>query len=201
MKIIVFDTETTGFPSPTLPLEKQPYICQFASLTVDVDMQNRKIKPVRQVDQLLKPEVAIPYECTQVHKISDEMVVNKPTFKEWSDKLLEIFHEADVAVAHNISFDQKIIENELERVGKAKNFLPSQTFDTMVETKELCMLPGKNGNFKSPRLEELYQFLFQKNFSGAHNAMNDVMATFYCARELMTRGVFQPKEPSQGTLF
>jgi DNA polymerase III epsilon subunit-like protein len=201
MKIIIFDTETTGFPSPNLGLAEQPYICQFASLTIDVDLENRKIKPIRKVDQLLKPAVAIPLECTHVHKITDEMVAGKPTFAEWADKLLEIFHEADVAVAHNISFDQKVIEAELERVGKNKNFLPGQTFDTMAETKELCMLPGKNGNFKSPRLEELYRFLFQKDFDGAHNAMNDVMATFYCARELMTRGVFVPREPSQASLF
>lgn len=201
MKIIVFDTETTGFPSPTLSLAEQPYICQFASLTVDVDLQNRKIKPIRQVDQLLKPAVPIPFECTQIHKISDEMVAEKPTFAKWADTLLEIFHEADVAVAHNLAFDQKIIENELERVGKNKSFLPGQIFDTMTETKDLCQLPGKNGNFKSPKLEELYRFLFQKDFVGAHNAMQDVLATFYCARELMTRGIFVPREPSQGSLF
>jgi len=203
MHIIVFDTETTGLPSPQLTLAEQPYICQFGALLIECDMTARRLIEVERVDQLIRPLAPIPMECTRIHGITDDMVAGSPTFAEYVDQLIMLFHKADVAVAHNLSFDQSIIEYELERLGRSKKFLPEQLFDTMVSTKHLCRLPGRHGNYKSPTLMELHEFLFQREFAGAHNAMEDVLATARCMQELLKRGVFQPAEPtsSQTSLF
>lgn len=203
MKIIVFDTETTGLPLSQGKLSDQPHICQFASLLLECDLPNRRLLKINQIDQLINPGVPIPSAASDIHHITDEQVAQSPSFAEFADTLLHEFHEADIAVAHNLPFDKQLIEIELSRLNLNKNFLPTQTFDTMASTRDLCRLPGRHGNYKAPRLEELYRFLFQKNFTGAHNALQDVIATVHCMLALIKQGVFQPKEPpsKQRSLF
>ncbi len=201
MKVIVFDTETTGIPNQQLSIEKQPHVCQFASLLLECDLEKNDLQELNRVDLMIKPPVSIPQECSYVHGITDEMVADKPSFGDLVDKIMEEFRKADVAVAHNLRFDQVVLEYELQRLGLSKDFLPEQTFDTMSETKELCKIPGRHGKLKSPKLMELYQFLFNKKFDRAHNAIHDVIATADCLDELLKRGVFQPEEPLQGALF
>jgi len=201
MKIIVFDTETTGFPSLQYSLEDQPYICQFAACILDCNVNAKIIKIEKKISQLLKPKVSIPYETTQIHGISDEMVKDKPTFEDAADRLIKLFSGCDLACAHNIAFDQSVIEYELLRAGKSKDFLPDQVFDTMTETKSLCKLLNRRGEPKQPKLIELHQFLFDEGFDGAHDALNDVLATVRCLEKLFEMDVFRPVEPDQVTLF
>ncbi len=199
MKVIVFDTETTGLPNGGDDLDLQPYVCQFAAIIYEYS--GNEWQEIQTIDLLVRPEIPIPLMATTLHGISDEDVADKPVFAEVADQIVEAFQKADVAVAHNLSFDQKIIEIELLRLKKSPKFLPAQTFDTMTETRELCQIPGRHGNFRVPRLMALHQFLFNEKFDRAHNALNDVRATARCLHELATRQIFIPEEPSQGALF
>lgn len=202
MKIIVFDTETTGFPSSSLPLEQQPYVCQFAAIVYQFDFGTGELNEIFREDQLIKPLIEIPHDSTMIHGISNEMVVNAPTFKEYAPRLQEIFGRCDMAVAHNIAFDREVISNEFLRNGFPSEFLPTETFDTMLSTKDLCRLPGRlAGTYKSPKLAELHTFLFNEMFDNAHNAMNDVIATGRCLDELIKRNVLVLEEPAQNSLF
>ena len=196
----VFDTETTGLPSSSLDLDRQPYVCQFGAVIYDCD--GEKLTEIRRINELIKPAVSIPQECTFIHGLTDEMVANSPSFAQLADMIVEAFHEADVAVAHNLSFDEQILGFELERLGYGKDFLPEQRFDTMKSTRELCRLPGRRpGRFKSPKLIELHQHLFSAGFEGAHDAMGDVLATGRCLGALLQQGIFKPDEPVQNQLF
>lgn len=201
MKIIVFDTETTGFPSSGLSLEEQPYVCQFAAIVYEYDFDAKTLTEIFREDQMIKPLVEIPHDSSMIHGLTTEMVADSPTFKEYAPRLLELFGRCDMAVAHNISFDREVIANELLRSGFAKEFLPEETFDTMTSTKELCKLPGRMGGYKSPKLAELHMFLFNKNFDNAHNALADVIATGNCLEDLIKRGICELSEPAQDTLF
>ena len=201
MKVIVFDTETTGFPSPNLGLDKQPYMCEFACITLDFDVDSKILTEVGRKDVLIKIPVEMPLDSAGIHKITDEMLMNEKLFSELADGILEEFRKADVAVAHNLNFDRKIFEIELERLGRDKDFLPGQLFDTMLASKEMCNLPGKFGKVKSPRLGELYYYLFEETFENAHNAIADVEATVRCLQGLADKNLFNPEEPNQGSLF
>jgi DNA polymerase III epsilon subunit-like protein len=201
MRIIVFDTETTGVPRSGAKLDEQPYVCQFASVSYDLDLSSGEATELEVIDQLIKPEILIPFEATEIHKITNSMVKDAPSFGEVADKIMESFRLADIAVAHNIAFDQQLLEFELLRLGRSKEFLPEQTFDTMKETKDMLQLRGRHGGFKNPRLEELYRHLFNDSFDNAHNALADVKATAKCLKELFKKGVFEPAEPLQDSLF
>lgn len=201
MKIIVFDTETSGLPGKNLDLEFQPHICQFAAVIYEGSEDS--LREVKRMNFLIKPPVAMEYEAVAIHGITNKMVEDAPPFADFVDEIMEAFHDADVAVAHNIAFDKQVLECEFLRLGRSGTFLPEQIFDTMKETKELCAIPSQRhpGKLKSPRLEELHRFLFGAGFDGAHDALVDVLATGRCLEALLKRGIFQPEESVQDSLF
>ena len=201
MKILVFDTETTGFSSPDLTLADQPYIVQFGAVQYAVDASANTWAELQRVDQLLSVPVTISHDCTRVHGIRNTDLIGKPTIAEYIDTMLMLFGGSDVAIAHNLSFDTTIIENELKRLGRGKHFLPKQTLCTMEIGTDLCAIPNGRGKYKYPKLTELYTHLFGTTFEGAHHALNDTLATARIAKELMQRKLFTPQEPVQMGLF
>tara|TARA_B100000700_G_scaffold331103_1_gene461429 strand:- start:2034 stop:2639 length:606 start_codon:yes stop_codon:yes gene_type:complete len=201
MRVIVFDTETTGLPSKKFTLDQQPYVIQFAAVVYEYSFASKSLQEVEQYNWYIKPRVDIPFDSISVHGITNEMVADKPYFEQVAKQLYDVFASCDIAVAHNIEFDRMVLAIEFERAGVDTKFLPSQLFDTMKETKDLCRLPGKLGNYKSPRLSELHTYLFNESFENAHNAIFDVYATGRCLQELLLREVFSIDEPTQDTLF
>ena len=104
-KYIVLDTETTG-----LDFNDGHKIIEIGAVVV----QNRK-KTDDIFHTYINPERAIDKEAQQVHGISNEELINKPTFAEIADELIE-FLEGSTIVAHNASFDVGFINHELNLV-------------------------------------------------------------------------------------
>ena len=192
MRITIFDTETTGLPRREGKLEDQPYIIQFASQTFEYDPASRRFQEVERYNQLIKPPVPVPEESTRISRISDETVKNSPVFAEVAPRIINIFAQSDLVVAHNLSFDQEIVGYELERMGHSKDIYPGTVYDTLEGTRNLCKLPGKNGNYKAPKLMELHQFLLNESFAEAHDAEKDVEALSRCVKVLLQQGLYQP---------
>src|SRR5690606_8051357 len=57
------------------------------------------------------------------------------------------------------------------------------------------------GKFKWPKLEELYQKLFNEKFEEAHNAAADVVATTRCFFELIRLNVITAERLKQGANY
>ena len=91
----------------------------------------------------------------------------------------------DFKVAHNINFDNAIVGSEIYRseLFEIDEFKFKPKICTMQSTTNLCQLPGMRG-YKWPKLIELHQFLFEKGFEGAHDALEDVRAMVRCFFEL-----------------
>jgi DNA polymerase III epsilon subunit-like protein len=200
MKILVFDTETTGLPSSSLPLDLQPKIIQFAGVLYEVN-DEKLMQEIKRVDVLIDPKIDIPVETTMIHKITNEMVKGKPIFSKVFSEIRQLFIETDMVCAHNIAFDKKLLQIECERLEESFDFWPEKHYDTMLETIDLCRLPSKNRSFKSPRLSELHEFLFDIDFDNAHNALFDVLATGKCLQELINRGYANISPSNQVSLF
>jgi len=91
--------------------------------------------------------------------------------------------KADILVAHNLAFDLKMIDILFAR----NHFdidLNIKQFCTMKASTNLCKLPGRYGNYKWPKLSELYRFLFNEDFENVHDALADVKATMRCYFEM-----------------
>jgi DNA polymerase III epsilon subunit-like protein len=139
---------------------------------------------------IIKPEgYIIPKEASDVHGITTERAINEGHDLQ---TVLNAFREAmiqsEYLVAHNISFDEKIVGVEFMRkkIARIEKKLPR--IDTMTLATDFCAIPGKYG-FKWPNLTELHIKLFQTDFSGAHDALADVEACAKCYFELKRRKI------------
>ena len=80
MKILVFDTETTGLPTERnasiLSTYKWPYIVQLSYLLYDTEQQ----MVLDYVDKIIKlpQNIRIPKEAENIHKITNEIYQEDP---------------------------------------------------------------------------------------------------------------------------
>lgn len=184
MQVIVFDTETTNLLSNiAVPIGKQPNVIELFGLKMElvprVDGGEDWVE-VDTLDILVKPPLPITAEITKITGITNEMVKDSPTIGAVWPKVREFFDDTWGMVAHNLSFDQDIIENENTRLGLSKFPFP-QTAICTVEASEHLL--GKR-----QKLIDLYEHLFGEKFESAHRAENDVRATARVFKRLWADG-------------
>lgn len=185
--ILVFDTETNGLPknwkAPVTDLDNWPRIIQLAFATFSDEGEF-----IDSYCELIVPDGwTVPADKFWVDNgySQDSSIMFGVPIQEAMTTLLVSMQSCSTIVAHNMSFDEKIVGAEMIRLG-----LKSENKPTKICTKEtsteFCAIPNQNGfnSFKWPKLEELHNKLFGEGFDGAHDALNDVMACAKCFFEL-----------------
>jgi len=195
MKVLVFDTETTGLPQRNKYGKKAsiyettlwPYIIQLSYILYDTE----KHKIIIDHDHIVK----IPDHCELTEK-SVEMhgITRNRSIREGIsiNEALDLFHvcvnSADMIIAHNLSFDRQIILVESIRHRRGGPFYSkssSQFFCTMKNTVELCQIMATNTKtgetyMKFPRLSELHQHMFGEEPRNTHNSFVDILICLRC---------------------
>lgn len=189
MLIAVFDTETTGLPDYKNPSEgpQQPHIVEIAALLYDTETSTL----VEAFHAIVRPDGwEIPEETTAIHKISTAhaLEVGIPEHQAVAG-FLAIVERADLRVAHNESFDARILRIALKRHGDGRDawatmhqderdviadaFKERPKFCTMKSMIKVCALP-KN---KWPKLAEAYLTATGLAMGDeAHSALDDAKA-------------------------
>lgn len=186
---LFFDTETTGLPlswrAAVSDVDNWPRLVQLAFLYHDAEGNE-----LMAGNYIIKPEgFTIPASASAIHGISNERAnAEGIALQEILRKFQQLAHEADFLVAHNMSFDEKIIGSELIRAG-ISNFIPAKKrICTMQRATDFCRIEGPYG-YKWPKLTELYFRLFGNGFEEKHDAAVDIEATAKCFWELKRRGI------------
>jgi DNA polymerase-3 subunit alpha len=192
---LIFDTETTGIPrnktAPLTDLDNWPRLVQIAW-----QLHDNRGKLISQQNYIIKPDgFDIPYKAEQIHGVS-----TKRALAEGHDlkKVFELFtndlQKTSRLVGHNIEFDINIIGAEFIRQQiDTEYFLKLDNVDTGISSTEFCQLSGGiGGKLKMPRLVELHEKLFGKDFGDAHDAAYDVAATARCFFGLIKQNVVKP---------
>jgi len=121
MREIIFDTETTG-----LRANGGDRIIEIGA----VELINR-FPTGNTFHEFLNPDnKEIHPDAQAIHGISNEMLKDKPTFKDILPKFLDYFSEGSL-VAHNASFDMGFFNMEMTRV-KQTPFDPARVIDTLM---------------------------------------------------------------------
>lgn len=184
-----FDVETSGFINKKLGASdpKQAWIMQLAFILSDRD------RIFVEFSSLITSEgrTCNPH-AQKIHEISVEEC-DKGGMSEDNilNTVVHSFFTADLLVAHNYAFDIEMIDQLIWRSNtKWRGLKQIPFFCTMKETTALCKIPQPkwHGKFKWPKLTELYQFLFNEEFVGAHDALADVRATRRCYYKLKDIG-------------
>ena len=202
MKILVFDTETTGLPErfnvPYQQTKRWPYIVQLSFILYDMEENNI----IEEMDLIVDvgPDVVIPKESTEIHGITKSISRNRGLKIQ---DVLEIFHIAlnasDCVVAHNIEFDRNMIltecyRNNIYQPGPLSDLKHMFTKDksyfcTMLRSKRICNIKAISKNtgeeyVRYPKLMELHEYLFQTTPQNLHNSFTDVIVCLRCFYKL-----------------
>ena len=192
MKVLVFDTETTGLPTGRNPsimdLNKWPHVLQLSYILYD--SETKKLLEMR--DDLIKIplDVEITPGSEAIHHISRLMCEDRGiNIRDALNYFNKAIDKADVLVAHNISFDKRLLMVECMRTKIKQHFTTNgerkPEYCTMKNSTDLCQIPVTNSNtgenyFKFPTLSELHLKLFGTKPNGTHNALADILICLRC---------------------
>jgi len=176
---LFFDTETTGLPNdryaPLTDFDNWPRMIQIAWMRYD---QSEHL--IEEKTAVIKPEgFVIPERAVRVHGITTERALAEG--HNLQDVLLDLAAALDaskICVAHNMSFDEKIIGVEFLRKKIPNTLFETEKICTMMASIEYCQLPGPYGT-KWPTLSELYRCLFLLGIK-----RNPLMPPMMCAPAL-----------------
>jgi len=157
--LVIFDLETTG-----LDLVKDRVI-QISYIKVFPDG-----KEVRG-NELINPEKEIPELVVQLTGISNDDVKDKPTFKQLSAKLNEVFLGSDIAGFNSNHFDVPLLAEEFLRAGIDFDFSKCRLIDaqTIFHKMERRNLAAAYKFYCGRRMEDDFE---------AHRADQDTEATY-----------------------
>lgn len=153
--IIYFDIESTGVET------ESARIVELACIKYNPDgtQEEKTIK--------VNPTVPIPLEASEVHGITDEMVKDLPTFKQYAQAIRNWFKDCDLAGFNSDNYDVPLLSAEFERAGlEGINWNPN-----LLDVIKLYRLLYPN------TLSEIYKRLTGKELEGAHGAVVDITAT------------------------
>lgn len=185
---LFFDTETTGLPrnwkAPVTDLKNWPRLVQLAYLLFD-DNGNK----ISAGDHIIKPDgFIIPSEASRIHGISTEKAQQEGlAILTVLQEFQAMINQSEFLVAHNMSFDEKIVGAEFLRHKMVNSIDSKRKICTMQSTTNFCAINGLYG-YKWPKLSELHFKLFRTGFEEAHNAAVDIHATARCFWELKRLG-------------
>ncbi|MGH1372944.1 MAG: 3'-5' exonuclease [Cellvibrionaceae bacterium] len=177
---LFYDTETTGLPDWKSPSgsDSQPHLVQLAAILADEDTR----KVVASIDVIIRPDGwEIPQEVSEIHGITTEHAAAVGVPEKMAFEMLMALWGGNKRVAHNRTFDQRII-----RIA-AKRYAAEEVIDSWAEkdnhecsmllSKPILQLPSTGrGGFKQPKLEEAYKHFTGKDLENAHTAMADTVA-------------------------
>lgn len=196
--ILFYDTETSDFPKNDLPDHhvSQPGLVEYGAVLTEDDGTELACASF-----IVKPEGwVITDGAAGAHGITNEIAdrVGVPHMLAVATHC-NLRGLATRIVAHNIAFDERIMRYAISRAKRTPAALgPLDIFCTMQSSTAHVNLPptvkmlraGFNKP-KPPSLSELYKFLFNEEFEGAHCAINDVRAMLRCYFHMRELGWFK----------
>lgn len=142
-----------------------------------VEVVNRRLTG-RHFHVYLRPDRLVDPEAYNVHGISDEFLVDKPTYAEVADDFLDFIRGAELVI-HNASFDIGFMDYEFRLLGR--DIPKTETFCTITDSLLMArrLFPGKRNNLDA--LCDRYQIDNSKRT--LHGALLDaeILAEVYLA--------------------
>lgn len=175
MRILIYDTETTGL------FNDQARIMQFAA-HVMLLTEDQPPLCLQEFSTLVQSEVAPHEKALAVHGITQEHSLHGITQEQMCRWFAGQVSKSDMIVAHNLDFDAKFMSAALRR-NKIPLVHDANSFCTMRESTGHVRVPptpkmraaGRLG-YKSPSLAEAYGYFTGKVLVNAHDALVDVRA-------------------------
>ena len=117
---------------------------------------------------LVNPQINISKEVSNIHGITNEMVVNEPTFKVIGPQIKEMIHNCDLAGFNSNKFDIPLLAEEFLRFN----------IDFSLDNIRCIDVQNIFHKMEKRTLGAAYKFYCQKELIDAHSSKADTQATF-----------------------
>ena len=154
--LCVIDLEATGLQITT------DRIVQIAMLRIEPNGDQFTF------NEIVNPEMAITEEIIAIHGITNEVASKAKTFKELAPAILSFIGTSDLVGYNSNKFDIPLLAEEILRC-KVEFDLSSRKF---IDVQNIFH------KMEQRTLAAAVQFYCDKPLEGAHDALNDVMATW-----------------------
>jgi DNA polymerase-3 subunit epsilon len=163
--LCVFDLETTG-----LQITKDRII-QIGIVKIKTNGETEEYS------RLINPEINIPQETTLIHGITNEMVVNEPTFKDIAQEITSFIDNSDLGGYNSNKFDipvlaEAFIRAEIDFDLSDRHFIDVQNIFHKMEQRTLVAA---------------YKFYCDQTMSNAHDALYDSKITLEVLKSQLTK--------------
>jgi len=200
VRFFFFDTETNGLPSnykaPPTQVDNWPEIVSIAWEVWQMEADVWTLITTK--SYIAQPPEGCRWnrEAERIHGISFERARSEgiPLLQILGEVETELAQATHV-VAHNLAFDRSIVLASFLRHRGTAKWTTGKNVCTMMDTISICKILSTSpyatvaDPYKWPRLQELHQFLFKKEWEGtAHEALSDVQCMRSCYRALLERG-------------
>ena len=157
---IFFDTETTG-----LNVRNGDRMAQFAGVEAFDGVPSGKV-----LNLLVNPDREIDAEASAVNGLTWDMLRDKPRFRDVAPQILSFIEGAEL-IAHKSSFDEGLLQAELERISHPKTGW--EDVGKFVDTLPLArrVLRGQTNKFKLDHLLDFYGI--DRSMRDKHDALLD----------------------------
>lgn len=192
MKVLVFDTETTGLPSNNYEAQKGKWynfwghIVQLSWILYDTETNSI----IQQEDKIIKLDenIELPESSVNIHGITREIMnIKGNKLMDSIDLFINSLEICDMIMGHNVNFDINMVRAEMIRSGAIDYFklLNVPIVCTMKKYRKYCKILTTSkitGNkyYKYPKLMELHEKVFGNIPDNLHNALIDVIACLRC---------------------
>ena len=173
-KAVVLDVETTGTNTDTARIVSLAIVKLNFSTAGQTETETLEDFHV----SLINPQVPIPKDASRIHGIYDSDVAGHKTFADIAQTARDFIGNTAV-IAHNVSYDKTILNNEFKRAG-VKLISRNRGYCTMKRISELRAKYGYDDRW--PKLEDAADiFGIEGRLSGKHGALEDATLTLQIA--------------------
>jgi DNA polymerase-3 subunit epsilon len=136
---------------------------------------------------VLNPEVTIKKTAQRVHRIRDEDLKGKPTFREIADRLLDLLAGCDLGGFNVATFDIPLLQEEYRRIGmefslKGRHIVDAKRIYHMNEPRDLTAA---------------YRFYCGADHEKAHSAFEDALVSWRVLKAQLNKYAEMPDAPEK----
>ena len=167
--LLFFDIESTGLNIPNDSIIELSFLKVFPDGKEEV--KTWKIKPWDYEKQCQRP---IDPSASKVNGITDDMLVDCPTFYEVADEVADWLKDSDLAGFNSTKFDLPMLAEEFERVE-----LAGKKLNVDLHSPKMVDVQNIYHTMEPRNLKAAYRFYCGgEDFDNAHTAEADTLATY-----------------------
>ena len=167
--LLFFDIESTGLNIPNDSIIELSFVKVFPD--GEEEVKTWKIKPWDYEKQCQRP---IDPSASKVNGITDDMLVDCPTFYEVADEVADWLKDSDLAGFNSTKFDLPMLAEEFERVE-----LAGKKLNVDLHSPKMVDVQNIYHTMEPRNLKAAYRFYCGgEDFDNAHTAEADTLATY-----------------------